>query len=37
VGADYARRFATGLTTTARYSYDYTQLFDEQIARKTAC
>jgi outer membrane protein insertion porin family len=32
VGADYARRFATGLTTTARYSYDYTQLFDEQIA-----
>ena len=32
VGADYARRFGTGLTATARYSYNYTQLFDEQIA-----
>jgi outer membrane protein assembly complex protein YaeT len=32
IGADYARRFGTGLTATGRYSYDYTQLFDEQIA-----
>jgi outer membrane protein insertion porin family len=32
VRGDYARRFAAGLTATVRYTYDYTQLFDEQIA-----
>ncbi len=32
VRADYARRFAAGLTATVRYTNDYTELFDEQIA-----
>lgn len=32
VRADYARRFASRLTVTGRYTYDRTELFDEQIA-----
>ncbi len=32
VRTDYARRFGTGLTATGRYTNDYTELFDEQIA-----
>ncbi len=32
VRTDYARRFGTGLTVTGRYTNDYTELFDEQIA-----
>jgi len=32
VRADYARRFAAGLTATVRYTNDYTELFDEKIA-----
>ena len=32
VRADYARRFSNRLTLTGRYTYDYTELFDEQIA-----
>ncbi|MEZ5286260.1 MAG: BamA/TamA family outer membrane protein [Vicinamibacterales bacterium] len=31
VRADYARRFAQGLTTTGRYTYDYTRLSNQQI------
>ncbi|MCC7033795.1 MAG: BamA/TamA family outer membrane protein [Acidobacteria bacterium] len=32
VRTDYARRFGTGFTVTGRYTNDYTELFDEQIA-----
>lgn len=31
VRTDYARRIGPGLTVTGRYTYDYTELFDEQI------
>jgi outer membrane protein assembly complex protein YaeT len=29
--AEYARRFATALTVSGRYTFDYTKLFDEKI------
>jgi len=32
VRGDYARRFGAGFTVTGRYTNDYTELFDEQIA-----
>src|SRR5690606_9239916 len=32
VRTDYARRFGAGFTVTGRYTNDFTELFDEQIA-----